>query len=926
MKTRKTFVYALLFSLCLPVLSQTPMGVQFVDLGLPSGTLWANMNVGAESVHDYGGFYCWAETEEKAVYSEDTYKYRSSWTVNDSSYVDDDGFTIVINGGTYWGYTKYVYSEEEAFKGQCDYKETLEEDDDAAFVNWGENWKIPSSSQLSELRNYCTWTWVSLNGINGYKVDGINGNYIFLPAAGFRENNSYYEGDLFDQGTRGLYLTSDLSSRRIDDYASCLYFDSREITFSYKLLNGHFHGYRCYGQSIRPVYAGLFNLTYMIGDYVYQTFQLKHKAEIPRVTSPTREGYTFLGWNEIPETMPSHDVIVSGTFMINKYKLNYLVDNQIYKSYDVEYGTAIIPEPFPEKEGYTFSGWSDIPETMPSHNVTIRGAFTKNIDEQTLVLTEIPEMTYGDEAYILPQTTTEGLTLTWNVDDGQVANVNENILTIIGAGTTTVTATQEGNENYKPFTKEYTLSVDKAALTITANDCTKQQGEDIPELTVSYSGFKNGDDASVLTTQPTITTTATTSSPAGTYPITVNGAEAANYDITYINGTLTVIAVVVTTDHLYANNLTLHPGEKQTVVLQLDNETTLIACEFYLQLPNGFSIEEDEEGYLVADVVSDRSNRHTFEATDEGNGLYHFLCYSTRNNAFKGNSGDFITLSLMADENVEDGIYSAELKNIIFSDEDKQQINLKNTAFGITVISYTLGDINDDGKINVMDIVEIVGFIMSNPSDNFVFAAADIDENGTVNVMDLVNLVEMIMTIASQAPVTTTFAQDDMAAFSCVELGKADETTITLSVPDDRNHIAAQFYVSLSGNAKLKDVVSDKTHQSEFTRLDDGRYMVMVYSGSNASFSNDCPIKLQVSGDCNAIIEDVVFIDADKKPVAFDSATLGNTQGIMSIGTGFNEPTNIYSVSGKLIKKDATSTLGLAKGVYVINNEKVIVK
>ena len=162
--------------------------------------------------------------------------------------------------------------------------------------------------------------------------------------------------------------------------------------------------------------------------------------------------------------------------------------------------------------------------------------------EQTLTLEELPAMTYGDEDYTLPETTEEGLTLTWESDNTAVAILTDNILTIKGAGTVIVTATQEGTDEFLPFSREYTLTIGKAALTITANDCTKVEGEENPELTVSFEGFVNDDDASVLTQQPTITTEATTESPVGSYSITVNGAEADNYDISYVTGTLTVLS------------------------------------------------------------------------------------------------------------------------------------------------------------------------------------------------------------------------------------------------------------------------------------------------------------------------------------------------------------------------------------------------
>jgi len=76
--------------------------------------------------------------------------------------------------------------------------------------------------------------------------------------------------------------------------------------------------------------------------------------------------------------MPAHDVTVTGTFTINKYKLTYKVDGAEYKSYELEYGAKITPEPAPTKEGYTFSGWSEIPETMPAHEVMVTGTFSVN--------------------------------------------------------------------------------------------------------------------------------------------------------------------------------------------------------------------------------------------------------------------------------------------------------------------------------------------------------------------------------------------------------------------------------------------------------------------------------------------------------------------------------------------------------------------
>ncbi len=121
----------------------------------------------------------------------------------------------------------------------------------------------------------------------------------------------------------------------------------------------------------------LHTLSYIVDDEIYKSYELEEGELIKSEETPTKEGYTFSGWSEIPETMPAHDVIVTGTFTVNKYKLTYMVDDAEYKIYEVEFGAIITPEPEPTKEGYTFSGWSEIPETMPAHDVIVTGTFEK---------------------------------------------------------------------------------------------------------------------------------------------------------------------------------------------------------------------------------------------------------------------------------------------------------------------------------------------------------------------------------------------------------------------------------------------------------------------------------------------------------------------------------------------------------------------
>ena len=121
-----------------------------------------------------------------------------------------------------------------------------------------------------------------------------------------------------------------------------------------------------------------YKLTYIVDGEEYKSYEINYGTSITAEVEPTKEGHTFSGWSEIPEKMPAHDVTVTGSFSINSYKLTYIVDGEEYKSYEINFGTSIIAEVEPAKIGHTFSGWSEIPETMPAHDVTVTGSFSVN--------------------------------------------------------------------------------------------------------------------------------------------------------------------------------------------------------------------------------------------------------------------------------------------------------------------------------------------------------------------------------------------------------------------------------------------------------------------------------------------------------------------------------------------------------------------
>jgi len=197
---------------------------EYVDLGLPSGLLWATCNVGAYSPEDYGDYFAWGETQSKDTYNWSTYQY--------------------CNGGDGWNtLTKYCrdsYYGSYGYNGFTDNLTTLLPEDDAATANWGNEWRMPTKGEWRELYNNTTVTMTTQNVVNGRLFTAANGNSLFLPAAGIRSDSS-----LLDAGSFGFYSSSSLGGE----------YPCNSWTFIFYSSNYWMDecGPRCHGRSVRPV-------------------------------------------------------------------------------------------------------------------------------------------------------------------------------------------------------------------------------------------------------------------------------------------------------------------------------------------------------------------------------------------------------------------------------------------------------------------------------------------------------------------------------------------------------------------------------------------------------------------------------------------------------------------------------------------------
>lgn len=195
---------------------------EYVDLGL--SVKWATCNVGAGKPEEYGDYYAWGEVMPKRGYTWANYRFFKSGTSNNDVQVSKYSL------GT--GY------------GVNDRKSKLDLEDDVAHVKWGGNWRMPTKTEMEELRNNCTWAWTIIDGVPGFKVTsnkkGYKDRYIFLPAAGYKD----IAKDV-DVGLAGHYWTSSLGS---------IIYISADILYCFPNVRfGPATAYRYYGLPVRPV-------------------------------------------------------------------------------------------------------------------------------------------------------------------------------------------------------------------------------------------------------------------------------------------------------------------------------------------------------------------------------------------------------------------------------------------------------------------------------------------------------------------------------------------------------------------------------------------------------------------------------------------------------------------------------------------------
>lgn len=476
------------------------------------------------------------------------------------------------------------------------------------------------------------------------------------------------------------------------------------------------------------------------------------------------------------------------------------------------------------------------------------------------------------------------------------------------------------------------LTVTKAMLTVTADNCTMTQGGQKPEFTLTYSGFKNDETASVLTTRPTASCVATSESNTGEYEITVNGGEAQNYDFTYVAGTLTIEPTAG--KQLFASNITAYKGKQVEMSVSLTNEQTIAGFQFDLKLPTGISVAKSGNNYLAS--LTSRASGLDISVSKLESGDYRFVAFSNEANNISGNSGEVLTITLDIPQTATIGESTITIKNVVLTaivNEASQSVYADNATSTLSVQNFTLGDTNGDGFINVTDVAGIVTHVSGQAQTNFNEIAADVNNDGLVDANDV---TAEINTVKANASVGTGVSSGKLLYGNALSAYKGKQIVLPIVLENTQAMAGYQFDLQLpagvslaTDGAALTERATGLTLYSNTLATNQYRFVVVSTAGNTIATGNGAVMNLTLNvtddaaNGANTIAISNVILTAKSgnnvSSVYSDQANITLTVGSYSLGDvngdGYINVTDVVCIVYDILGQTQTGFIRIAADV-----------
>jgi uncharacterized protein YjdB len=544
---------------------------------------------------------------------------------------------------------------------------------------------------------------------------------------------------------------------------------------------------------------------------------------------------------------------------------------------------------------------------------------------------------------------------TWSSDNSSVAAVSQyGVVTAKGAGTARITVK---TDNGKSATCKVTVNTPKAT-----------------EYTVRYYIHDNGIvlyNGATLTDYDSFKVTegsdvALTVIPDDGYKLDWIWIDYEDVKDQLVNNVLTIhnirkdmsltvsfekseVPVVTTENVIELGNVTVNRGTTVAFPVSLTNKDEITALQMDLHLPSGITFATDADGDVKIETSNRVSNKHTIDCNKMADGSYRIICYSTKNNAFTGNSGTLFNLLLNIDANAADGDNVVTATGVELSDMTGTAYTGKDAQGTVTVKSYLMGDVDGNGQHSINDVVCIINRVLNRPNSTFVEAAADLDGNGEVSVNDAVLLIKTyILGQTASARQNTRAAVnngDNYISIDDIKMQPGEVKTVEVLMTNDQDNIKGvqcdiilpsgisflydedeEDYVLASWRIPTKMALSSEKQGENTLRV------AGVCTGLSSIYGNSGSVfKFKVKADDN-IMAGVYQIQLSNVELSYGEAICvsdrfssleitENTSGIATLTIDKQEKKAIYDLRGQRVDSSKAKN-----GIFIVNGKKVVIR
>ena len=403
-----------------------------------------------------------------------------------------------------------------------------------------------------------------------------------------------------------------------------------------------------------------------------------------------------------------------------------------------------------------------------------------------------------------------------------------------------------------------------------------------------------------------------------------------------------------TDNTLALGQVSAHKGQQAVLPIALANKNSITGLQFDLYLPDGVSVATNSRGKMIITTTSRMDGNYSISSS-QMDGFIRVLGYSADGDAFSGNDGDILNVTLNIGENVADGDYTIRMKDIVLSDVNNKEYHPADAETTLTVKSYTLGDVDNSGAININDVVCIINYILNKANGTFIENAADVDGSGSININDVVTLINRFILHRGNAPIyraprLAPITDTNYLHLATIDMKPGETKEVEMILTNDNTVSAAQGNIKLpeglsfvtKSNGRV-DAKNNNDRSEDFTLScaiqDDGSMTFAHYSADGYTYEgNEGGIfTFKVKADENAVAGsysvNLTGVVLSINGVGYDIAdrtsmvTIGGTTSIDASLNDNGQRTNDswYTIDGVKLNGEPTK-----KGTYIRNGKKVV--